>query len=124
APPVTATNGAVLAKLTAADSPLDAIAYKIISGNTNNTFAIDPDTGQLTIADNAWIAGQLVSGFTLQVQAQDSGYHDLYPRKSTNVAVNVQLVEVPALTWSGNGTTATWSPGANWSGTAPVDSTQ
>src|SRR5713101_1366660 len=121
--PVTATNGARLAKLTAADSPLDSIAYKIISGNTNNTFAIDPGTGQLAIADSAWIAGQLVSGFTLQVQAQDSGYRDLYPRRSTNVAVNVQLVEAPALTWSGNGTNDNWSQGANWSGAAPVDST-
>jgi autotransporter-associated beta strand protein len=121
--PVTATNGAVVARLTAIDSPIDSIAYKIISGNTNNTFAIDPDTGQLTIANNALITGQLVSGFTLQVQAQDSGYHDLYPRKSTNVSVNVQLVEAAALTWSGNGTNDNWSQGANWSGAAPVDST-
>jgi len=118
--PVTASNGALLATLTATDSPLDLIAYKIISGNTNNTFAIDPDTGRLIIADNALIVGQLDSGFTLQVQAQDSGYHDLYPRRSTNVAVNVQLVEAPALTWSGNGTNDNWSQGANWNGAAPA----
>lgn len=121
--PLTASNGTVVTTMTATDSPLDLIAYKIVAGNSNSTFAIDVDSGKITVSNNTWIINQLVPNFTLQVQAQDSGYGDLYPRKSTNVTVTVNLTEPAALIWSGNGTNDNWSSGANWNGTTPADST-
>ncbi|HLP77067.1 MAG TPA: cadherin domain-containing protein, partial [Candidatus Paceibacterota bacterium] len=122
--PFTVTNGYVVATLTATDSALDQITYKIVGGNTNGTFAIDPETGRLTVVNNATIAGNLVPSFLLRVQAQDSGYGDLYPRKSTNITVTVQFAESAALTWTGNGTNDNWSEGANWNGVAPIDSSR
>ncbi|MFO1512624.1 MAG: cadherin domain-containing protein [Verrucomicrobiota bacterium] len=121
--PLTASNGTVVTTMTATDSPLDLIAYKIVAGNSNNTFAIDADNGKITVSNNTWIINQLLPNFTLLVQAQDSGYGDLYPRKSTNVTVIVNLTEPAAQTWTGNGTDDNWTSGANWNGTAPVEST-
>ncbi len=121
--PLTSSNGTVVTTMTATDSPLDFIGYKIVAGNSNNTFVIDVDSGKITVSNNTWIINQLVPNFTLQVQAQDSGYGDLYPRKSTNVTVTVNLTEPAALIWTGNGANDNWSSGANWNGTAPVDST-
>ncbi len=120
---ITATNGAWVTTLVANDSPLDTLTFAIVSGNTNNTFAIDPDTGRIIVRDNTLIANQLVSGFNLGVQVQDSGYGGLYPLKVTQATVNVPIVEVPAAVWTGGGANDNWSLGANWGGAAPLDAT-
>jgi autotransporter-associated beta strand protein len=121
--PITSSNGTTVTTMTATDSPLDFIGYKIVGGNSNNTFEIDVDTGKITVSNNTWILNQLVPNFILQVRAQDSGYGDLYPRKSTNVNVTVNLTEPATAFWTGNGPNDNWSESANWNGTAPVDST-
>jgi len=121
--PVTSSNGTTVTTMTATDSPLDLIAYKIVGGNSNNTFAMDVDSGKITVANNAWVINQLVPTFSLLVQAQDSGYSDLYPRKSTNVTVFVNITEPASIIWTGNGPDNNWSSAANWNPTIPVDST-
>ena len=90
--PYAITNGTVITTMAATDSPVDKLAYRITSGNANNTFGIDVDTGQLFIANNAAIVSQTQGAFSLQVQVQDNGYSDLYPRRSATaiVTVNVQ----------------------------------
>ena len=123
--PNTLQNGAYVTNLTATDSSLDSISYKIVSGNLSNTFALDPDTGTLTVSNNTALANLLVSAFSLTVQAQDSGYGGRYPLKSTQAVVNVQVVETfTPFVWSGGGPNSNWSTGLNWNGTAPTNNSR
>src|SRR6185436_6854912 len=115
-----ATNGTLVTIVTAADSALDTLAYKIVSGNLGNTFAIDPDTGQLTVADNTLLAAYAVTNFSLVVMAQDSGYGGLYPLKTNQITVSVQAVDdAPPVLWIGGGIDGNWSTDGNWSHGVP-----
>ncbi len=110
-----ATNGTLVTTLVATDSPLDALTYKILSGNVSNTFALDPETGQLVVADNRLLADYSVTNFNLVIQVQDSGYAGLYPLKSAQASLNVRVVDdTPAFTWNGSGADNNWSTDANW----------
>jgi hypothetical protein len=82
-----ATNGTHVAAFTAADSPLDTLTYRILSGNLSNTFSLDPATGRLVVQDNTPLAGYAVTNFNLLIQVQDSGYGGLYPLKSAQAAL-------------------------------------
>jgi len=115
------TNGTGVSKVTYTSSSLEAITFKIVSGNSNNTFAIDCDTGVMTVNDVTWIQRMVVPVFTIGVQVQNSGYGDLFPRKSTYVTVNLAINELPALVWSGDGTNDNWSSIANWNNAALVE---
>ncbi len=109
-------NGTTVTTIPALDSPLDTLAFKIVSGNPGNTFAIDPDNGRLTVTNNELIATYAVSWFTnLEVQIQDSGYGGLYPLQSTQVTVSVLVLYTsPQFTWSGGAADGNWSSALNW----------
>lgn len=115
------TNGTTASKVTYSSSPLETITFKIVSGNSNNTFAIDCDTGIVTVNDATWIQKFTVPSFDLVVQVQNSGYGDLFPRKSTYVTLSLPISELPALVWNGNGTNDNWSSIANWNNASLVD---
>ena len=122
---ITASNGTVLTNLTAFDSPLDLLTYKIVSGNLSHTFALNPETGALTIADNTLIATYLDSSFNLVVQAQDSGYGGLYALRAAQATVTVLVVDnTTPFVWTGGGTNDQWSSGPNWNGTAPGENSK
>ena len=87
-----ASNGTVIGTLSASDSPLDFLAFKLLSGNLNNTFALDPATGNLTVADNALLAAGSPVSYQLTVAVQDSGYGGLYPLRSATATVSVVVV--------------------------------
>ena len=89
----TATNGTVVTTLLARDSVADPIAYKITEGNLNGAFVIDIETGVIRVANAQHLVTQDPPIFSLTVRAQDSGFGDLYPRKSTDVTVQIQLVK-------------------------------
>ena len=117
---ITATNGTLVTNAVAGDSSLDTIAYKIVSGNTGNTFAINPDTGAITVSDNTLIRNWFASTFSLGVVAQDSGYGGLYPLESTQIVVTVQITDnTSPFVWSGGGTNDLWSTASNWNNTIP-----
>ncbi len=118
----TATNGLSVTTLVAKDSPIDSVAYKILDGNQKGIFSLDTETGAIRLVDHNALAAHHPPVFNLLVQAQDSGYGDLYPRKSTNVAVQIQIIEPSALTWTGSGTHQ-WSDRLSWSGAPPLDGT-
>jgi hypothetical protein len=115
-----ATNGMLVTTLAATDSPLDTLTYGILSGNLSNTFALDPAAGRLVVADNTLLAGYAVTNFNLLIQVQDSGYGGLYPLKSTQATLNVQVVDdTPAFTWNGAGGDNNWSTDMNWNAGRP-----
>ncbi|XP_075996428.1 protocadherin Fat 3-like, partial [Genypterus blacodes] len=64
------------------------ITYSVLTGDRNNHFWIDPVTGVLKV--NKGLDRELVSRFTLAVQAFDSGS----PAMSSTVTVNVDVSDV------------------------------
>lgn len=120
--PFTMTNGARVATMLATDSKVDSITYKIIAGNSNAAFSIHPETGVITLSDRDALALQYPSSFDMTIMAQDSGYGGLFPRKSTNAIVHVQLTEEVPFKWSGAGTNDHWSDSGNWAGLQPANS--
>lgn len=116
----TAPNGSFVGTVIGSDSPLDALTFQLVAGNTNNTFTIDPATGVLRVQDSSLVNSGALTSFPLSVAVQDSGYGGKYPlRAATNtVTVNVTGTNVPFV-WSGDGLTSQWSDTANWAGGAP-----
>jgi hypothetical protein len=51
----------------------DSISYAIVAGNDLGAFAIDPDQGQITVADGSRIDFERETSHTLTVTATDSG---------------------------------------------------
>ncbi len=123
--PITASNGFVLTNLSALDSRLDRLTCRIVSGNVSNTFAINPDTGALSLADNSIITDYFASSFSLAVQVQDSGLGGLYPLRTAQATVTVQVVDtVSPILWTGGGADAAWSTRSNWSSSLPSENSK
>jgi autotransporter-associated beta strand protein len=119
---ISSTNGTLVTTVTAIDSELDALAYKIVSGNVANTFAMDPTTGRLTVADRTAFATYAVTDFSLVIEVQDSGYAGLFPLKFSQATVNIHIVDdSPSVTWSGGAGNDYWSSVANWMGGFPTN---
>jgi autotransporter-associated beta strand protein len=117
-----APNGTVIGTLTAADGPLDKLCFKLVAGNTNGIFALDPASGALSVADNTLLADGTVTSAVLTVAAQDSGLGGLYPLRSSQATVTISLASTnDPFVWSGGGPDNKWSTLANWSGLAPLD---
>jgi hypothetical protein len=67
----------------------EALTFSILSGNTGNTFAIVPASGQLYVADNASATFIFPNVFSLLVQVQDAGIDG--PRFTATARVNVTV---------------------------------
>ena len=111
--------GTVLGRVAVTDSPLDTLSFKLTGGNTNATFALDPDTGALTLVNTALTVSQAKTYFPLTVSVQDSGYGGLYPLHGTSVVVTVTVIGPPtvgAFTPRGNALNMTWlsTPGLRY----------
>ncbi|MDB5386172.1 MAG: hypothetical protein JWM11_1818 [Planctomycetaceae bacterium] len=83
--------GTALGKMTATDDDVgQTITYSIVSGNTNGAFAINPSTGQITVASAATLDYETTPIFTLGLKATDSGA----PSASTVATATVNLTNV------------------------------
>lgn len=92
--------GTVVGGVTAADAdaPANSLTYSIISGNDNGAFAIDPNTGAITVANPAAINFEVDNQFTLIVRVTDNGSPTPQTADAT-VVINVNDVEEgPVLT--------------------------
>jgi len=65
-----------------------SITYSIMSGNTNEAFSIDPNTGVLTVANAASLNYEVTPVFDLVVQVQDNGENNL----NSQAAVTIILI--------------------------------
>lgn len=72
--------------------PPRVFTYEITNGNLNNTFAIDPFTGVITVANNAFLVAATHPSFTLGVRVVD---RDLQLSSDVNT---VEINVVPANT--------------------------
>ncbi len=85
------TAGTVVGVVSASDADAgQSLTYAIIGGNVNNAFAIDPVTGQITVANAAAINFEALPEFQLQVQVSDDADSPL----SDTALVTIQLQNV------------------------------
>ncbi len=88
-------NGTSVGAVIAASDP-DAgqtLSYSLVGGNTNNTFAINATTGQLTVANSAALNYEVTPTYALVVQVSDTGT----PPRSTTASVTITVTNVNEL---------------------------
>lgn len=86
--------GMVVGTMTASNPDADdALVFSIESGNTNNAFAINAATGQITVADSSKLNFLVQSSYSLSVRAADSGT----PGQSASATVTINLIFQPAI---------------------------
>ncbi len=67
-----AANGTTVGQITATDADTGSIfSYSITSGNSTGAFAINPSSGEITVANSAKLDYETVQSFTLTVQVSD-----------------------------------------------------
>ena len=88
--PENAANGTALGTVVATDVDMAGRLqnWTITGGNTDGIFAIDPDTGEITVSDNANLNFETTSSYTLTVTVSD-GVNTSAPQ---TVTVNVTSV--------------------------------
>jgi peptidoglycan hydrolase-like protein with peptidoglycan-binding domain len=84
-----------------ATSSIATTTYSILSGNDGSTFALNSNTGVLTVLNTSLLDYESRTSFTLVVEATDNL---VIPNTATStVTVNVTLVTIPTITTSGGG---------------------
>ncbi len=85
------SNGSVVGTVIASDPDQgQQLTYSITSGNTGNTFTINPSTGSLSVANNQQLNFESNTSFNLNVLVQDNGAGTL----SDNGLVHIQLNDI------------------------------
>ncbi len=80
--------GTSVGTLVSGKDPIDSIIYEIVGGNTNNTFAVNPLTGEITVNDPTILDFETNPVFTLTVKVTDQGRSVVYSDTAT-VTINV-----------------------------------
>ncbi len=80
--------GAVAA--TDGDLPAQTLTYSIVSGNDSGAFAINPATGEITVANSVPLDFEVTTVFTLNVRVTDS----VNPVRSADAVVVVNVTDV------------------------------
>ena len=84
-------NGEFVGTVIATDPDAgQTLTYSIISGNTNDAFAIDSQSGDLTVSNSAMLDYETTPVFILTVQVQDDGVGNL----TAQAAITVNLTDV------------------------------
>ncbi|NVO04323.1 MAG: right-handed parallel beta-helix repeat-containing protein, partial [Bacteroidetes bacterium] len=72
--PENSVNGTEIGTIASTDPDAgQLLTYSIVSGNTNNAFAINSSTGVLTVATSAALNFEVTPSFTLGIKVQDNG---------------------------------------------------
>jgi len=106
-------NGTLMGTVAASDPDAgQSLTYSFTAGNTNNAFAINPSTGQITVADSSVLNYEAISSFALTVQVVDNGTPVL--SKTATVIINLTDVnEQPtSISLSNTSFTSNQAPGA------------
>ena len=75
--------------VTGSDVDGDALQYSILSGNTSGAFAIDPNTGRITVANSRALDFEQTPVFNLVVEVRDGG------GLTATAKVTIDLTDVP-----------------------------
>jgi hypothetical protein len=89
-----AANNSSFGKVIATDPDLgDRLTYRIIAGNDDGIFAINSDTGEMTVADNSHLDYETTSSYNLTVEVQDDGVGNL--TNTANITININDINEP-----------------------------
>ncbi len=92
----TAGDGTSIAMVTATDAESNTLTYSIVGGNVQSAFAIDANTGEITINDSSVINFEELSSYTLTVRATDDGMGTLF--SNTTITIDItNFDELPSL---------------------------
>ncbi len=84
-----AANGTVVGTVSASDPDAgDSLTYSITAGNTGGAFAIDSNTGQISVANTAALDYETNPSFNLTVQVSDSGTPGLTDTATITISLN------------------------------------
>jgi len=84
-------GGTFVGQVQATDSDTSqSLSFAITAGNINDAFAIDTDTGQISIADSATLDREAVAQYTLTVTVTDN----VAPTRSDTASVTVNVTDV------------------------------
>lgn len=101
-----AANGTVIRSVAASDPDAgQALSWSIVSGNTDNAFAINPSTGVLAVANSAALDLQTNLAFALVTKVQDNGAGNL----ASQATVYVNLVNTKSCAATGYIAYQKWS---------------
>ncbi len=85
-----AANGTSVGTVAASDPDAgDHLTYSITAGNTGGAFALDGDTGEITVANPAALDYETNPTFTLTVEVTDSGT----PGQTVSATVTIHLTD-------------------------------
>ncbi len=85
-----AANGTSVGTVAASDPDVgDHLTYSITAGNTGGAFALDADTGEITVANPAALDYEAHPTFTLTVEVTDSGT----PGQTASATVTIHLAD-------------------------------
>jgi hypothetical protein len=86
-----AENGTVVGTVQASDPDKgQSLTYEIIAGNDDGVFAIDAQTGEITVADNSNLDFETTPSYTLTIKITDDGD----PAKDTTVTITITVNDV------------------------------
>jgi hypothetical protein len=84
-------NGTIVGTVIASDPDAgQTLTYKILSGNTNNAFALNFSTGIITVANSNALNYETTPTFTLVVKVQDNGIGSL----SSQALITINLLNL------------------------------
>lgn len=90
-------NGEEVGLVEASDpDTTQTLNYSILSGNTDNTFQINPTTGILTVNNNETLNFETNPGYSLLVQVQDNGPGSLISQAIITIGL-IDINEAPIL---------------------------
>ena len=98
-------NGTVVGTLSASGTGSSNLSYSIIAGNTNGCFVIDPDSGQITVANGTALNYYENPEFSLTVRVTDNDAPGLTETAVVTIIVNELpgiIVEPPVVSPTDN----------------------
>jgi DNA primase len=92
-----ADNGTFIGTVIASDPDVAQIlTFSIVSGNTNNAYAINATTGALTITNSAALNFEVTPSFVLVIKIQDNGIGNLSSQATVTTSL-LYVNEVPVI---------------------------
>lgn len=84
--PENSENGTILGQVHALDADADdQLTFQIVGGNSDDTFALDSTTGELTVRDHSLLDFETTGEWLLQIQVTDA--HDVSTAQEFRIAV-------------------------------------
>jgi VCBS repeat-containing protein len=71
--PENSADGTVVGAVKGSDIDGDSLTYSLVGGNENGAFKVDPDSGEVSVADGSKLDYETTPRFVLTVQATDPG---------------------------------------------------